>query len=188
MFHPAHFANEAVPAAMSNAIRRGRQEGLEWWSARQINVWERGRRSVRLKEIAGDRVTVERNGDASRFCRRAVRLGTPSAVRWCFPPKSSSFSIEPLEKACDMTVVEHTTRLEGKELRLSEVEGANLYDSSNRVESIEQAVQVAFLRAADKALRRAATTSECGWLALGGELDRKFAVVNVVVELSDIRI
>ena len=59
LFHPAHFHNDAVPAAMSNAIRRGKQEGLEWWTARQINAWERGRRSVRVKEISGDSVALE---------------------------------------------------------------------------------------------------------------------------------
>jgi hypothetical protein len=63
LFHPAHFHNDAVPKAMSNAIRRGRQEGLEWWTARQINAWERARRTVKLQQVAGDSVTLQGEAD-----------------------------------------------------------------------------------------------------------------------------
>src|SRR4029077_1910959 len=59
LFHPAHFGKDPVPAAMLMAIRRGKEEGLEWWTARQINAWERARRNVRVTQIAGDSVTLE---------------------------------------------------------------------------------------------------------------------------------
>jgi hypothetical protein len=44
---------------MANAIRRGKEEGLEWWTARQINAWERARRGVLLKSFDARNVTLE---------------------------------------------------------------------------------------------------------------------------------
>jgi hypothetical protein len=60
LFHPAHFGRDDVAAAMLTAIRRGREEGLEWWTARQINHWERARRKVRVSQYntAGSRLTA----------------------------------------------------------------------------------------------------------------------------------
>jgi hypothetical protein len=58
LFHPAHFGKEPVPIAMSTAIRRGKQEGLEWWTARQINAWERARRGVKLVSTVKSSITL----------------------------------------------------------------------------------------------------------------------------------
>ena len=58
LFHPAHFHRDEVADAMSTAIRRGKQEGLEWWTARQLNAWERARRKIRLTEFAEKSVTL----------------------------------------------------------------------------------------------------------------------------------
>ena len=59
LFHPAHFHREEVAKAMSTAIRRGKQEGLEWWTGRQINEWERARRKVRLIECTDKSVQLQ---------------------------------------------------------------------------------------------------------------------------------
>jgi hypothetical protein len=58
LFHPAHFHREEVAKAMATAIRRGKQEGLEWWTARQINEWERARRKVKLVECSDSSVKL----------------------------------------------------------------------------------------------------------------------------------
>jgi hypothetical protein len=59
LFHPAHFNKPQVPAAMSMAIRRGKEEGLEWWTGRQINAWERARRGVKLLSLDKSSVTLD---------------------------------------------------------------------------------------------------------------------------------
>ncbi len=63
LFHPAHFHNDAVAAAMATAIRRGKQEGLEWWTARQLNAWERARRGVSVKKIENNTLTLHADAE-----------------------------------------------------------------------------------------------------------------------------
>ncbi len=46
LFHPAHTHKPEVNLALREAIDAGRQAGLEWWTASQINAWERARRTV----------------------------------------------------------------------------------------------------------------------------------------------
>jgi hypothetical protein len=54
LFHPAHFHRDEVANAMANAIRRGKEAGLEWWTGRQINAWERSRRKVRITRFKSE--------------------------------------------------------------------------------------------------------------------------------------
>jgi hypothetical protein len=58
LFHPAHFHRDEVAHAMATAIRRGKQEGLEWWTARQINAWERARRTARVTNLSSGTFTI----------------------------------------------------------------------------------------------------------------------------------
>ena len=58
LFHPAHFRHQQVADAMLMSIRRAREEGLEWWTGRQINAWERSRRAVQLTESSEKRITL----------------------------------------------------------------------------------------------------------------------------------
>ena len=58
LFHPAHFRHEQVANAMLMSIRRGREEGLEWWTGRQINAWERARRTAKISEISDGSFTI----------------------------------------------------------------------------------------------------------------------------------
>lgn len=46
LFHPAHIDKPGVAQAFHKAIAAGRERGIEWWTARQINDWERARRAV----------------------------------------------------------------------------------------------------------------------------------------------
>jgi hypothetical protein len=43
---------------MLTAIRRGKEEGLEWWTGRQINAWERARRTAMVTEFSPSSVTI----------------------------------------------------------------------------------------------------------------------------------
>jgi hypothetical protein len=58
LFHPAHFQNSDVPKAMLHAIRFGKEQGMEWWTARQINAWERARRTACIRDVSGDGFTI----------------------------------------------------------------------------------------------------------------------------------
>ncbi|HEV2295548.1 MAG TPA: hypothetical protein VGR35_16990 [Tepidisphaeraceae bacterium] len=62
LFHPAHWDKPGVPEALLTAVRRAKQEGLEWWTGRRIAEWERARRGVKWSnyqlEEDGAAVTV----------------------------------------------------------------------------------------------------------------------------------
>jgi peptidoglycan/xylan/chitin deacetylase (PgdA/CDA1 family) len=97
LFHPAHFNNPAVPKAMSTAIRRGKEEGLEWWTARQINAWERARRKVLLKQFQGDSVTLECEQDLSdaTVLTLSARSNDGSFSAWGFSFHSRIATLKP---------------------------------------------------------------------------------------------
>lgn len=52
LFHPAHTHKPEVNLALREAIDAGRQAGLEWWTAEQINSWERARRTVKWSDYS----------------------------------------------------------------------------------------------------------------------------------------
>jgi hypothetical protein len=52
LFHPAHFRHQQVVDAILMSIRRGKEEGLEWWTGRQINAWERARRTAKISDYS----------------------------------------------------------------------------------------------------------------------------------------
>jgi hypothetical protein len=54
LFHPFHTVKPEVAQAFRLCVRRAREEGMEWWTARQINDWERARRGVRLERCTRD--------------------------------------------------------------------------------------------------------------------------------------
>jgi peptidoglycan/xylan/chitin deacetylase (PgdA/CDA1 family) len=58
LFHPAHFRHQQVVDAILMSIRRGREEGLEWWTGRQINAWERARRTAKIAEFSSESFTI----------------------------------------------------------------------------------------------------------------------------------
>src|SRR5204863_7237946 len=57
LYHPYHTVRSEVADSLLMSVRRVREEGLEWWTARQINRWERDRREVRI-----DRCDIQANG------------------------------------------------------------------------------------------------------------------------------
>lgn len=46
LFHPAHVDKPGVADTILRSIRRAQERGMEWWTARRINEWERARRHV----------------------------------------------------------------------------------------------------------------------------------------------
>ena len=47
LFHPAHIMKPGVADALHLTVKKGKDHGVEWWTAAQINAWERARRGVR---------------------------------------------------------------------------------------------------------------------------------------------
>ena len=54
LFHPAHIDKPGVADAIKESVAQGRVHGLEWWTARQINDWERARRQARWTNAEGN--------------------------------------------------------------------------------------------------------------------------------------
>lgn len=46
LFHPYHIVNEPVAVALEAAIRSAREDGMEWWTAAELDRWERSRRGA----------------------------------------------------------------------------------------------------------------------------------------------
>lgn len=46
LFHPAHIAKPGVADALKAAVEAAKARGLEWWTARRLNNWERARRAA----------------------------------------------------------------------------------------------------------------------------------------------
>ena len=57
LFHPAHVMKQEVADALLMVIRRAKEEGMEWWTGRQINGWERARRTVKLEKLSSESLT-----------------------------------------------------------------------------------------------------------------------------------
>lgn len=47
LFHPAHIDKPGVAEALLAAVAEAKRTGMEWWTAAQLNTWERARRKTR---------------------------------------------------------------------------------------------------------------------------------------------
>jgi hypothetical protein len=103
LFHPYHVPRPEVAESLVDCVRRARGAGLEWWTARQINQWERSRRGVKLERYsrAGDGVSLTLRSpqplaDATILCLSAKPAAPESALQaWGFSFAASVESIEP---------------------------------------------------------------------------------------------
>ena len=95
LFHPAHFAKPQAVAGMETIVRRGREHGMEWWTAQQINDWVRNRRTFTWQLDGSDGVTLTTKMDLSQatlLCLGSVStakindqlLSAGSVHRWGF--------------------------------------------------------------------------------------------------------
>lgn len=91
LFHPGHMGKEPVVQALLESVAAARAQGLEWWTARQINAWERARRQVQWSQIE-----PSENG-----CKVLIRAGAPlpDATLLFLCDTSSQFSINDLDQA-----------------------------------------------------------------------------------------
>lgn len=80
LFHPAHIAKPGQGEAFVEAARQARAAGMEWWTAAQINTWERARRQAQWTYCCGSAeraVFALRTGDAG--LAQATVLWSPPA-------------------------------------------------------------------------------------------------------------
>lgn len=59
LFHPHHCRRPGVPAAMADVIEYAWQQGLPWWTAQEINAWERSRRRLEFTDVNAGGATVQ---------------------------------------------------------------------------------------------------------------------------------
>lgn len=59
LFHPSHIEKPGVADAIVAAARQARERGMEWWTARQINSWERARRAATWTSYESHQATLQ---------------------------------------------------------------------------------------------------------------------------------
>ncbi|MBN1900892.1 hypothetical protein JW926_06145 [Candidatus Sumerlaeota bacterium] len=52
LFHPHHIMGEEVEKALLETVKKAKDQGMEWWTASEINAWERSRRNVSWKDFS----------------------------------------------------------------------------------------------------------------------------------------
>ncbi|MGB7159248.1 MAG: hypothetical protein WBD40_14360 [Tepidisphaeraceae bacterium] len=103
LFHPAHWDKKGVPEALLTSVRRAKEEGLEWWTGRQIGDWERARRGATWKsyhmEEDGAAVTITASTkleDATiLWLDPHARTGEGSFTAWGFPFRAETTTLTP---------------------------------------------------------------------------------------------
>jgi hypothetical protein len=113
LFHPAHIAKPGVADAILTAVRATRAVGMAWWTAAQINAWERARRQANWSDyqaangatsvtltseadlpgatilwLGDEAVTLEANGNA---------VDTTLVTRWGFPFHAATLDVRAQE-------------------------------------------------------------------------------------------
>lgn len=85
LYHPHHTIREDVGGSLVRCARRAKEAGLEWWTGRQINYWERARRRVQWDGYAGSSVAVR---SATPLPQATILwlngTGGQSVTRWGF--------------------------------------------------------------------------------------------------------
>jgi hypothetical protein len=90
LFHPAHVSKGEVAGAIARCAGAIREQGMEWWTAREINAWERARRRVAWSGYAFDGRSATARLRANDELKNATilwlaRRGTDADVRrWDF--------------------------------------------------------------------------------------------------------
>lgn len=84
LFHPAHVMKEDVARALLRAGKTANERGLEWWTARRINDWERARRQVKWSGYRQD-------GHVSLRCGTLLQEAT---MLWLAPKSTAGERIE----------------------------------------------------------------------------------------------
>lgn len=78
LFHPAHIGKDGVAEALLAAVRGAKERGLEWWTARRLDAWERARRAAVWHGY-------EAAGGAARATLAAPDMLSGATVLWLAP-------------------------------------------------------------------------------------------------------
>jgi hypothetical protein len=77
LYHPAHTSRDDVGGSLIRSAAKAKSAGLEWWTGRELNAWERARRSVQWDQYTGTTLSL--------------RSGTPlpnATILWLNKPSS----------------------------------------------------------------------------------------------------
>ena len=81
LFHPHHVYRPGVPTAMADVVAYARAQGLPWWTAEQINAWERDRRQLTFANVGPADATVRVGADLTDATLMVIQTGAqPHAV------------------------------------------------------------------------------------------------------------
>lgn len=110
LFHPAHIAKPGVADAILTAVRESHAVGMAWWTAAQINAWERARRQTSWRayhaqdgaaqvtleseaDLSGATVLWLGDDDAVQLEANGARLDTKVVTRWGFPFHAATLDV-----------------------------------------------------------------------------------------------
>lgn len=109
LFHPAHIAKPGVADAIFTAVRESQALGVVWWTAAEINAWERARRKCSWGNYAANdnQTSVTLNSEVALQGASLMWLGddatsvevngaaveTKTVTRWGFPFVSATVDI-----------------------------------------------------------------------------------------------
>ena len=112
LFHPNHIKKEGVKESLLNAVQEAKDKGVEWWTAREINQWERSRRKVQWKGLKSSQDSLEIQLTSTESLSEATLLflntksdhsikidqnehSLTSVVRWDFSFQSVILDLKP---------------------------------------------------------------------------------------------
>jgi hypothetical protein len=109
LFHPAHIAKPGVADAIFTAVRATHAAGMAWWTAAEINAWERARREIAWSDYQAQEgaatvalasgadlpsATVLWLGDeAMRVEANGTALEPKLVTRWGFPFHAATLDV-----------------------------------------------------------------------------------------------
>jgi hypothetical protein len=98
LFHPAHALKTPVAQSILGSIAEAKAAGVEWWTARDINAWERARRGMTWSNYSqtDGTVTVQSEHDLvdATILWQAHDSTGDQVVRWGFPFKVQHHTFE----------------------------------------------------------------------------------------------
>ncbi|HZP84331.1 MAG TPA: hypothetical protein VFB21_22005 [Chthonomonadaceae bacterium] len=78
LFHPARLSTAGVCEALLEIVACAKQEGLEWWTAWELNAWERARRRIHWSDY-------RQRADGAIACLRTDEALSDVTVLWLSP-------------------------------------------------------------------------------------------------------
>lgn len=81
LFHPAHTHRADVAAALADVVEWARGRGMEWWTARELNTWERARRRAEWSAAPAVPCKVQLHTGTELQDATLMVLGSHSSVK-----------------------------------------------------------------------------------------------------------